>query len=350
MEPGLPPHRATALRPTLLVLAGLAVLGTAAGLALRDRGALAPQASAPVRPDATAQRPSALAPIAVAPSFDVVRINPNGDAVMAGHAAPGSEVAIADGGKAIGHAQADEHGDWVFVPSAPLPPGARELTLSAQGPDQPAIPGDRSVLLVVPERPVAGNATAGNSAPPLAVLAGPNSAPVVLTGPPGRAGDRTLALGAVEYDEHGQMRLSGTAPPSETVRLYVDNRPLGQVTAGADGRWTFAPGETVAPGTHELRLDQLRRDGTVAFRVDHPFVREQLAGGAVAPGQVVIQPGQNLWLIARQTYGHGPRYTIIFQANRQQIRNPDLIYPGQVFSVPASADSPTTPAASSTSR
>jgi nucleoid-associated protein YgaU len=44
--------------------------------------------------------------------------------------------------------------------------------------------------------------------------------------------------------------------------------------------------------------------------------------------------GDNLWNIARAHYGEGWRHTMIFEANKDQIRNPHLIYPGQVFSIP----------------
>ncbi len=50
---------------------------------------------------------------------------------------------------------------------------------------------------------------------------------------------------------------------------------------------------------------------------------------------VVVQPGNSLWRIARRSYGSGWDYTVIYEANREQIRNPDLIYPGQVFALPA---------------
>ena len=50
---------------------------------------------------------------------------------------------------------------------------------------------------------------------------------------------------------------------------------------------------------------------------------------------IVVEPGNSLWRIARRTYGQGTRYTVIFEANRKQIENPDLIYPGQVFNLPS---------------
>jgi nucleoid-associated protein YgaU len=51
-------------------------------------------------------------------------------------------------------------------------------------------------------------------------------------------------------------------------------------------------------------------------------------------GRIIIQPGNNLWNISRVIYGQGLSYTTIYQANKQQIRNPDLIYPGQIFQTP----------------
>lgn len=51
-------------------------------------------------------------------------------------------------------------------------------------------------------------------------------------------------------------------------------------------------------------------------------------------GKAIIRRGDNLWTIARRVYGEGLRYTTIYQANRAQIRDPNLIYPGQVFELP----------------
>ena len=87
----------------------------------------------------------------------------------------------------------------------------------------------------------------------------------------------------------------------------------------------------------ELRVDQLGgSSGTVTARVQSPFERArptELAQNG-APGSIVVQPGNSLWRLARSTYGKGWQYTIIFEANRSQIRDPNLIYPGQVFVLP----------------
>jgi nucleoid-associated protein YgaU len=354
MESGMPPSRVAILCPKLPVLVGLVAVAAAVGFVLHDRDVLQIPPSAPPQAVAQPQAHAGALPVQK-PSFDVVRINPQGNAVMAGRAAPGSEVTIADAGKAIGHVQADQHGDWVFVPATPLPPGARELTLAERAPNGSETKGDRSVLFVVPQVAAAGATPAPNAAPPLAVLTGQNSAPLILTGPaqpPGAAaaGHAGLALGAAEYDEHGEIRLSGTAPPGAKVRLYVDNHPIGEAAANPDGQWTFSAGQAIGTGTHHLRIDQIAPDGAVAFRLDRPFAREQLTAAEMPTGNIAIQPGQNLWMIARHTYGLGTRYLVIYQANQQEIRDPDLIYPGQVFTLPASTEPTPMPASSSKSR
>ena len=81
----------------------------------------------------------------------------------------------------------------------------------------------------------------------------------------------------------------------------------------------------------------------MAARIEVPFQRDQLPEGSMAEGRVVVQPGNNLWRLARAAYGRGVRYTVIYEANRDQIRNPRLIFPGQVFTVPAMAAAPATP-------
>lgn len=303
---------------------------------------------APRAPEAAAAFP--------APRFDVVRVGARGTAVIAGRAAPGAEVLLfANGDRELARTRADRRGEWVLLPADPLPAGTYVFTLRARlagtetaGPD--------SVVVVVPEAAVAEPAPPGSdpARPPatagaLAVLIPPGtdaatprllqaptaprpSAPAAATPatPPGR-----LALEAVDYADAGGMRFSGTAQPGAAVRAYVGDRHAGDAVADAEGRWTLVPSETPAVGRHTLRLDQVAASGTVAARVELPFQRDQLPEESFAGGQVVVQPGQSLWRIARLNYGRGVRYTTIYEANRAQIRDAARIFPGQVFTVPA---------------
>ncbi|MGI4975473.1 MAG: LysM peptidoglycan-binding domain-containing protein [Janthinobacterium lividum] len=266
----------------------------------------------------------------VAPSFDVVRVGPGGDAVLAGRAQPGDEVTVRDGDSVLGRVTADARGEWVLTPDKALPPGGRELTLSARsGAGGAEVVGSAPVLLAVPD---------ASGGPALAVEAPEDAAPRVLQAPRD-AGAGPLGLDAVDYDDRGHIRFAGHASPGAVVRLYADNRALGDAAADAQGRWSLAPA-SLATGLHQLRVDQIGVDaagraGKVVARVELPFRKVLLPKGAVAKGQVVVQPGENLWRLARTAYGEGLRYTVILRANRGQIRDPALIYPGQAFTVPA---------------
>lgn len=55
-------------------------------------------------------------------------------------------------------------------------------------------------------------------------------------------------------------------------------------------------------------------------------------------GSVIIRRGDTLWHISRRVYGRGIRYSTIYLANQDQIRNPDLIWPGQIFAVPGETE------------
>jgi nucleoid-associated protein YgaU len=153
--------------------------------------------------------------------------------------------------------------------------------------------------------------------------------------PPARG---PVSLQVVDYDQRGEVRFAGTAAPNAPVRVYVNNNPVGDAVAGSDGRWTLTPVAPVSPGVHQLRIDQLLPSGQVAGRVEAPFQRVEIPPESLRDGQVVVQPGQSLWRIARGAYGRGVRYTVIYQANREQIRDPARIYPGQVFSLPTATN------------
>ncbi|MEQ9606143.1 MAG: LysM peptidoglycan-binding domain-containing protein, partial [Kiloniellaceae bacterium] len=126
----------------------------------------------------------------------------------------------------------------------------------------------------------------------------------------------------------------GRAAPGSRMLLYLNNKLVGDTVAGPEGRWSHAPQEPVAEGLHALRVDQVDGGGGVTARVETPFSREAARVAAAGEEIVIVQPGNSLWRIARRTYGRGLQYSVIYQANRDQIRDPDLIYPGQVFEIP----------------
>lgn len=175
------------------------------------------------------------------------------------------------------------------------------------------------------------------------------------TAPAAAKADLVVTVDAVEA-ESGKVYTAGTGEAGHDVRIYVGDALLGSGKIGDNGRWLVEGGMNLASGPVEVRADMIGADGnTVVARAAVTFERAQeqaivltrveAAGeggteganasnaGKVLPN-VIIRKGDNLWNISRRLYGDGFRYTTIYQANKGQIRNPDLIYPGQVFLTP----------------
>jgi len=323
------------------------------------------QPSAAATSEATAP-PSESQPVigaASPPSFDVVRIDRDGSAVIAGRGPPGANVVLQREGAVIAAVTADANGEWVLVLERPLPPGPTQLELRARLPDGRELASDAALAVVVPERAPAlaavpessaggeqqaatqTDATPRPGAPTeqdtaLAVLlpkrAEQQTKILQLPEPKADSQREVLNLDKVDYDEQGNVVISGTARPGSAVRLYVDNEPVGAGRADTAGQWTVRPSSPIDEGDHRLRADQVDTGGAVTARLELPFTRVAARRLLEAPTahRVIVQPGNSLWRIARRVYGAGIQFTVIYRANQQQIRDPDLIYPGQVFELP----------------
>jgi nucleoid-associated protein YgaU len=310
--------------------------------------------AAPAGPAPDRERAAAGSEPGVAPSFDIVRVRPDGQAVIAGRATPGAEVELRSGDRTIDRVRADQRGEWVALPPEPLGAGVQELSLAARVADRPAVASEEVVVVAVPEptSPQAAQATAEPAAaqPPQLAAADPTDEAFAVALPrqgagkgrilqaPGRIGtDGALALVMLDYDEAGRIRLTGEADAGAALRIYVDNRPAGTTVVGPGGEWQTVLEPTLRPGDYMLRLDQLDPSGRPDARLETPFTRvsHPPVEGDVQVDYVIVQPGNSLWRIARRVLGEGMRYVHLYQANQGQIRDPDLIYPGQVFELPS---------------
>lgn len=152
-----------------------------------------------------------------------------------------------------------------------------------------------------------------------------------------------LTLDTITYDDNGEVKLAGRATGEGFVQAYLDGASVGTATIQADGSWQIDL-VGVEPGVYTLRLDEVSAQGEVVSRMETPFKREVATEVAATMADQVteetraavrtVQPGNTLWAIASDTYGDGIKYVYVYEANRDLIRDPDLIYPGQVFVLP----------------
>ena len=274
------------------------------------------------------------------PSFDVVTINPNGQAVLAGQAEPGATVKIRVNGKIIGTTTADANGEWVFVPEDSLAEGAQEIDLVAETSSGDDVHSTKVIVAIVPEKVTLAEDSAENeAATPVAVLMARDGQGLdqILQGKKiaeGLTAERALTLDILNYDARGQIDFSGQGLPDREIRAYINNQLIGIAKVNPDGTWQLTPEDQIEAGLYNLRIDQVDLAGNVISRLESPFSMASFEKPSEGEGLVVVQPGNSLWRIARRLYGQGIRYTTIFVANQDQIRDPALIYPGQIFIVP----------------
>ncbi|WP_127111666.1 LysM peptidoglycan-binding domain-containing protein [Shimia sediminis] len=339
---------------------------------------VAPETTTEVAPE-TGEETQAPAPTPAGPAFDIVRVEPNGSTLIAGSGAQGAEIIVLLDNDVVANTSTDQAGKFAVFLDIPSADQARVLSL-VQRLDGQEYASDATVILAptpvvvaesaveptespdatdtpettVAEAPASSAETSEDTTPAETtateapaeetaptVLMADEQGVTVLQGPWEQSPEvmSSVALDAITYSPEGDVELSGRSGQEGFVRVYLDNAPITTSRITEDGNWrTELP--DVDTGVYTLRVDEVNQDGDVVSRVETPFKKEEQevleASRATdsAATVVTVQPGSTLWAIATDRYGEGVLYVRVFEANRDRIRDPDLIYPGQIFNLP----------------
>jgi len=255
------------------------------------------------------------------PSFDVLRVEPDGSTVIAGSAEPNAKLEIVDGEKVVTTTNVGPSGDFAAVLDNPLPPGDHELVLRATGKDGKALNSEEVATVSVPK---------DNSTQVLAMVSKPGTASRIITAPSAKQGrvnsgeqeasaadvqtkatdkpaattdakpqqdgtavasanpeagtatppaakveaDQDVMVNAVEI-ENDHIFVAGTAKPNAKVRAYADDKLIGENVAGADGHFVVDGPMPLAVGDHKIRVDVLDGAGKVVVRTSVNFTRPE---------------------------------------------------------------------------
>ena len=337
--------------------------------AAAEAPAPAPEPAQTATPEATAAAPAPEA-AAPAPRLDVVRVDEGGLATIAGTAAPGAMISLRLDGVELSQIAADASGQFATLLTLSPSETPRLLSLVQIGPDGTEIAGPDSLALAPVKAPAVTAEAAAETTPETTpetagLLVSPEGVSVVESSSASAASALPISIETIAYGAAGEVNLSGMAGLGAKLRIYLDEAPIAEAVADDTGKWSAALAD-VAAGLHVLRVDEVDAAGAVVSRFETPFEREvatqelaaaqteaaapevapasepatsepaaaEPAAEAAAPITITVQPGFTLWAIARDTYGDGVLYVQVFEANRDKIKDPDLIYPGQVFTVP----------------
>lgn len=200
---------------------------------------------------------------------------------------------------------------------------------------------EKEVQKILTTEPSASEIASSGAEKPTILLADNDGVKVVQ----GRVGPTVMTdvlFDTINYSKDGGVAVTGRGSPNSIVRFYLDNSPVSSTAVDETGYWS-ADLSDIEAGVYTLRLDQLDQSGKVSSRIESPFKREDrnvLAdqmkdiASLARINVITVQPGNTLWAISRERYGRGILYVQVFDANKDKIRNPDLIYPGQIFDLP----------------
>ncbi len=225
----------------------------------------------------------------------------SGKVYIAGVGEPGDTVNIYVGEDFLGSATIAGNGSFLFEGNYDLKPGRYPIRADMVEPGTTDVLARAEVsLLHQPEVDVV--ATVPDQSPETSNTKGAN-----VETPP-------LPAAETQNNPSDQIR-TDTGP--DTVEDAETTEPVKPDMLQADN--------TQTPKTETAQVDN-------AVDNDNPSITEIRTGSSV-----IIRRGDSLWRVARRSYGAGIRFTTIFEANRDQVRNPHLIYPGQVLKVPEEA-------------
>ena len=293
--------------------------------------------------------------------IDIMRVDSQKEALVAGLAQPNIMVEVLADGQVIGSTKSDDQGEFVVMGT--LGETAESQTLTVRSGTTPAVEnrtdnkagsgsvmvsgGDKQnesndylewtlsddIFIVLPSLSThksKTNLTLENI--PLIVQSSSNDIKII------QKREQTLVSGitidSISYSNLGEALLVGRGNPSNKALVYLDNKLISSSDVGALGGWSSEL-TGIAAGIYKLRIDEVNSAGEVQSRIATPFKKESkdfLLN--MVSGSITVQTGNSLWRIARRIFGKGIRYIEIYEKNNNLIKDPNLIYPGQVFSIP----------------
>lgn len=256
------------------------------------------------------------------PEFDIVRIEKDGNIVIAGRWLPHQNISIIVNNKIVATERTNHSGEFVYAPTTPW--GAGNYTIALLG-AEPEVKSTDKVFVYISE------AGAENSVSLLMTKTGSTllQAPAIL-----RDGD--LAISKIDYLDTGRIVITGDALPRLRVSLALDGKYVGFARVSDHHHFGLGAdiGELETGKGYELAVRLHDGDGRTVATVLHKFEMPEMTGDDDT--YYTVRRGDCLWIIARNFLRRGVLFSII--AERNNIQNPDLIYPKQLLQIPTHAN------------
>ena len=301
-------------------------------------------------------------------TIDLARVKHDGAAVFAGTAAPNAKIRIFEGDILLGETIANANGEWVIVLEKSLAAGQHLISVAMERSDGTTEMADRSLAVeiyqdtetkplvaLLPETatevPVLiqspddvdktkSAATASEATASGTIVAdAAEAAPAKPQAKSQIAASQIAALApsAIVWRDASRILISGTSRGGVRVTVNDAKGQFGEALVLADGAWQVAGSLDMDIAVNQLRFALFDDANQIIARYDLPVKARDLAKGQDGSPLVVVNKGDMLWRIAYHQLGEGVKYVDIVRRNQQDIADPDLIYPKQIFAVPQSS-------------
>ena len=250
--------------------------------------------------------------------FDIVRINPNGDVIIAGKTSPNIKVHIFDGNDELASVLSDLNGEWVWMSPKPVKKGIKRFNLKSFK-DGKEFTSFQNVILLKENN--------SNSIPRIIKFT-KNSGTEILNNNEEVLG---LSLDLVEFHSDKKIKLSGRTIPNTKVDIIISDSVKTNSVSDKLGHWSL---ELNNLGFSDYKIELTTNIENQLIKLKTHIFQNKIQPEIFLERKIVVQNGNSLWRIARKTLGGGMFYSEIYKNNLKIIKNPNLIYPGQVFNIP----------------
>ena len=278
------------------------------------------------------------------PEVDIVKISPDGSFIIAGKGKPNSNIIILNKGEVIESTIVDKGGSWVVVSKENLKVGDNLISINQAENDGKINNYKQLFITKIDEKKILK---------PLIISApNENSANISIIQKPAKKQKITkieeelsisnkkkikkkiFNVKTIFFDGKGILSLKGIANYGEKIELFVNEELMDIIFNNEDPKWEYNSEKSFDFGLHNLLVILKSQKNEILNKISIPFMRVEMPSDNIPDNFILIKPGDMLWTIAYRIYGDPLKYIQIFEENKEQITNPDLIFPGQLFSIP----------------
>lgn len=252
------------------------------------------------------------------PMFDIVRIEPEGTIVVAGRWMADKSISIVIDGKVVATERTDSNGEFVYAPTRAFDAGNYTISLIGV---EPEVKSEENVFIYISPRGYKNSVSLLMTKDGSTLL----QAPTMLA-------DGDLVVSKIDYLDTGRIVVTGDALPRLRVSLSLNDKYLGFAKVSDHKHFGLGAdvGELKVGEKYTLTIRLHDGDGRTIAQVGHTFVMPEMTGDDDT--YYTVRKGDCLWIIARNFLRKGVLFSII--AERNNIENPDLIFPKQLLQIP----------------